>query len=87
MAYAFYYSFDNLDNFSIGVILTVLLRSLVALRWRTKEATIPIVNSYRWDMTLKIAHAEFISNARGLIKEGVQKAKSLVLLQKGMYTY
>ncbi|CAG8897194.1 unnamed protein product [Penicillium egyptiacum] len=37
------------------------------------EPTIPIVNSYSGDITLKKAQSRFMSDARGLIKEGIQK--------------
>ncbi|KAJ5369475.1 hypothetical protein N7509_014087 [Penicillium cosmopolitanum] len=40
--------------------------------WSTKS-TIPTVNSYSGDIALKKAHSEFMTNARGLIKEGIEK--------------
>ncbi|KAI9932136.1 hypothetical protein MW887_009645 [Aspergillus wentii] len=51
---------------SIGYILpTALLGLLGILIWRwTRKPAIPIVNSYPGDITLKKAHAEFMSNAR-----------------------
>lgn len=42
--------------------------------WSTKS-TIPTVNSYSGDIALKKAHSEFMTNARGLIKEGIEKVK------------
>ncbi|CAI7586534.1 unnamed protein product [Penicillium bialowiezense] len=61
-------------NLRVGLISTVLLGLLVFLSWRqTKRPIFPTINSYPRDWTLTRAHAEFISNARGLIQEGVQK--------------
>lgn len=56
------------------VLITALLGVLIVLVWQcTRKSTIPVINSYAGDMTLKKAHAEFMSNARGLVKEGIQK--------------
>lgn len=78
MVYSVSYPVGPFDNVSIAVVFIVLLGSLVVLKWRRKEPAIPIVNSYPGDLTLKKARAEFMSNARGLIKEGIQKASSIL---------
>ncbi|KAJ5501112.1 hypothetical protein N7527_012233 [Penicillium freii] len=58
----------------VYLLPTVLLGLFVVLAWRRrKEPTIPIVNSYPGDITLKRAQSRFTSDARGLIKEGIEK--------------
>ena len=58
----------------VYLLLTSLLGFLVVLAWRrTEEPTIPIVNSYSSDILSKEAQSKFMSDARSLIKEGIQK--------------
>ncbi|CAG8152191.1 unnamed protein product [Penicillium nalgiovense] len=62
------------DHSGVYLLSSALLGFLVVLVWRrTGEPTIPIVNSYSGDVTLKKAQSRFMSDARGLIKEGIQK--------------
>lgn len=58
----------------VYLLLTALLSFLVVLAWRrTEKPTILIVNSYSGDIILKEAQSTFMSDARSLIKEGIQK--------------
>jgi hypothetical protein len=85
MSYLVFHSDGFLMKDLSGVYLlsTALLGFLVVLAWRrTGELTIPIVNSYSRDITLKKAQSKFMSDARGLIKEGIQKASWAPFLQK-----
>jgi hypothetical protein len=71
------------DLAGVYLLSTALLGFLVVLAWRrTGEPTIPVVNSYSGDITLKKAQSRFMSDARGLIKEGFQKASCPPFLQK-----
>ncbi|KAL4751799.1 hypothetical protein BDW72DRAFT_202855 [Aspergillus terricola var. indicus] len=76
MVYVEYHTVGFVDkDFTVGYILpTALLGFLVILTWRwmTKSA-IPTINSYFGDITLKRAHSEFKLNARGLIRQGIEK--------------
>lgn len=69
--------FINEDSFVGHILTTALLGFLVLLtrRWM-RGPVIPTVNSYFGDIFLRKAHAEFMSNARGLIKEGIQQVNS-----------
>jgi len=72
MAYSQSHTVGFLDKeFSIVNILpTVLLGILAILTWRWMGSlAIPTINSYSGDITLRKAHAEFISDARGLIRK------------------
>lgn len=70
--------FLNKDLSVVHILPTVLLGILVILTWRwMRRPAIPTINSYSGDITLRKAHAEFISNARGLIKEGIRKVRSI----------
>lgn len=76
MASPNYHTVGFLDkDYSVShILITALLGGLIILVWQcTRKSTIPVINSYTGDMTLKKAHAEFTSNARGLVKEGIQK--------------
>ncbi|KOS44158.1 hypothetical protein ACN38_g4890 [Penicillium nordicum] len=70
-----YLDFFLMKDLSILYLLpTALLGFLAVLAWRWRqEPTIPIVNSYSGDITLKRAQSRFTSDARGLIKEGIEK--------------
>lgn len=58
----------------VYLLPTALLGLLVVLTWRRREEpTVPIVNSYPGDITLKRAQSRFTSDARGLIKESIEK--------------
>ncbi|KAK2803977.1 hypothetical protein FQN50_006783 [Emmonsiellopsis sp. PD_5] len=76
MASAEAHSVRFLDNtiFVSYLLPTAFLLSLatLTLHW-IKAPEIPTVNFYRGDITRKRAHAIFITNARDLILEGVQK--------------
>ena len=70
--------FLDKDLSVVHILCTVLLGILAILTWRwMRKPAIPTINSYPGDITLRKAHAEFISNARGLIKEGIQKVRSI----------
>lgn len=67
----------------IYLLLTALLGFLVVLAWRRREEpTIPIVNSYPGDITLRKAQSRFTSDARGLIKEGIEKVSWVAFVAK-----
>lgn len=67
----------------VYLLPTALLGLLVALAWRRREEpTIPIVNSYSGDITLKRAQSRFTSDARGLIKEGIEKVSWVASITK-----
>ena len=78
------YEKSGMLNFFLGdlsikyVLSTAVLGCLVifALRW-LRASEIPIINSYPGDITNRKAHAEFTSNARGLILEGVEKVRTI----------
>jgi ABC-type sugar transport system permease subunit len=60
-----------------GYMLPSAVLGLIVIliwRWSTKS-TFPTVNSYSRDITLKRAHSEFMTNARGLIKEGIETVR------------
>lgn len=85
MSYPTYHSdgFLMKDHSGVYLLSSALLGFLVVLVWRrTGEPTIPIVNSYSGDVTLKKAQSRFMSDARGLIKEGIQKVSWVPSLQK-----
>ncbi|KAJ5511748.1 Cytochrome P450 [Penicillium expansum] len=76
MAYAEDRTVGLIDNdLSVGYILpSAVLGFLILLTWRwMRKPKIPTINSYFGDITLRKAHSEFMSNARGLVKEGVAK--------------
>lgn len=70
--------FLNKDLSVVHILPTVLLGILVILTWHwMRRPAMPTINSYSGDITLRKAHAEYISNARGLIKEGIRKVRSI----------
>lgn len=67
----------------VYLLPTALLGFLVVLAWRRREEpAIPTVNSYSGDITLKRAQARFTSDARGLIREGIEKVSWIVFITK-----
>ncbi|KAL2009416.1 hypothetical protein VTN00DRAFT_5223 [Thermoascus crustaceus] len=46
---------------------------ILALLWKKRGSEIPTINYYPGDIWRRKAHAEFVSNARGLLKEGASK--------------
>lgn len=84
MAYLTFHSEGFLmKDLSVIYILSTAFCFLIVLAWRqTKEPTIPIVNSYSGDITLKKAQSRFMSDARGLIKEGIQKVSWVASISK-----
>ncbi|KAG9238506.1 cytochrome P450 [Amylocarpus encephaloides] len=60
----------------VYVISTVFLGLVIFTlqNWnKAKTAKVQIINSYPYDFSKRKAHAEFFSNSRGLIKNGVEK--------------
>lgn len=67
----------------IYLLPTALLGFLDVLAWcRREEPTIPIVNSYSGDITLKRAQSGFMSDARRLIREGIKKVSWVAFITK-----
>jgi ABC-type sugar transport system permease subunit len=66
------------DLSAIYLLVTALSGFIVVLVWRRiANPTIPIVNSYSGDINSKKAQSIFMSDARGLIKAGIQKVSWL----------
>lgn len=85
MAYAEDRTVGLIDNdLSVGYILpSAVLGFLILLTWRwMRKPKIPTINSYFGDITLRKAHSEFMSNARGLVKEGVAKVRFIDFLNE-----
>ena len=78
----------SLHTLPLSYILPTAALGLLAiftLYWM-RAPEIPTVNSYAGDITLKKAHAEYISNARGLVAEGFRRVM-MTAFKKPWYTH
>lgn len=78
--------FGSSQNLPLSYALATVFLGVLAIVafYRMKAPRFPTINSYAGDITLKKAHAEFVSNARGLIVEGIRRVISDIFLSSGL---